>query len=559
MDSPRQPSPSDDGHDTQTSDEKSYAATTQKAEEGEAPVHVPAWKPDSRFWMILISLTVTNILASLENTIITIALPYIIKDVGGSRNYVWISNVHFLTGAAVLPLLGQLANLFGRRTLTLFILGLYTLGSGLCGGANNEATMIAGRSIQGMGGSGLLMMTEIIIADLVPVRLRGQYMGMMLSVSGLASLAGPSIGGLLVQYSTWRWVFYLNLPICAVALVLLFIFLRVKGSKEDSVSSRLRRIDWIGNTLLTAATVSVLIALTWAGPVYAWSSPQILVPLILGLLGIIGFFFLEGLAPIKEPLLPLRIFKEHTTTSIVIFINTFIIGALMYSISFFTPIYFQAVVRAEPSWAAVLMLPFSLFALPSLVLCAMAMSKWGRYKFLHVVGFAIFTVGCAALSLLRKDDPVAKYICVQIPGAVSIGCIITTLLPAFQGCAKESDQAAATASWTWIRAFSYVWGIAIAGAVFNHYAILESANIENLEVQQLFLQGDAFTLATKAFVESYQEPIRSQIQVAFEHALTKIFYVCIGFAGLGFILSLFERDIPLRTEVETEYGLEEKK
>ncbi|KAB5518925.1 major facilitator superfamily domain-containing protein [Coniochaeta sp. 2T2.1] len=514
------------------------------------------WKPDYRFWLIFVSLTISCFLCGLENSIIVTPLPFIVRDLNVGSSYVWVANIHFLTGAAVLPVLGQLANLFGRRHLTLFVLCLYTLGSGLCGGAINAAMFLVGRALQGAGGSGILMITEIIMADLAPVKARAAFIGMIMGIAGIGSIVGPSMGGAIVQNASWRWVFYLNLPICAIAIAAIFVFLRVKWNRSETIAAKLARFDWGGNLIMMASTISVTIAFTWAGSVYPWASVEVLAPLILGLVGLAAFLFYETLPFVREPLLPLRLFNNRT--SITIFINTFLSNALLYYTYFFIPVYYQAVLRSEPMRAAVLMLPLSLLCVPTIVLSTAVLSKYGRYKWLHVAGFAVWIVAFAAMSLLEVNDSPAKYICVQIPGALAVGLLIATMLPAFQGAAAEEDQAAATASWTWIRAVSYVWGVSIASVIFNKFLASAALQVEDPAVQAMLRDGGAFSLATKSFVDQYQDPVRLQIQIAFNTAFKKVMQVAIAFTGLGFFMALIEKDIALRTEIETEFGLEER-
>lgn len=339
--------------------------------------------------------------------------------------------------------------------------------------------------------------------------------------------------------------------------MLVFVFLRVKWNKTESVRSKLARLDWGANVLMMSSTVAVTIAFTWAGAIYSWSSAQVLTPLIIGIVGLVVFFVYETLPFVKEPLLPLHFFGNRT--SVILFINTFLSNALLYYIYFFMPVYYQAVLRSDPVHAAVLMLPCSLLCVPSLVVCTSILSKYGRYKWLHVVGFAIWIVGVGAMSLLKVGDSTAKYICVQIPSGLAVGFLIGTMLPAFQGAAPEKDQAAATASWTWVRAVSYVWGVSIASVIFNAYMAHAAVNVQDLAVQAMLSDGNAYAFATKSFVDQYQDPVRTEIQVAFATAFQKVMQVAIGFTSLGFLLTLAEKDIKLRTQIETEYGLEDRK
>ncbi|KAL3291273.1 Major facilitator superfamily domain general substrate transporter [Colletotrichum asianum] len=252
-----------------------------------------SYKKDYRFWAILFALCITSLLASLENTVIVTSLPTIVEKLEFGSSYVWVANISFLTSAAVQPLFGQLSNLFGRRYLTIAIVALFTLGSSICGGANGPAMLIAGRAIQGAGSGGINMIVDIIISDLVPLRERGNCFAIILVTYGIGTAIGPLVGGIIVQKTSWRWVFYINQPVGGLSLVLLYLFLHVKWDRTSMTGDKLRRIDVIGNVILRASTVSVLIALTWAGAIHPWSSYKVIVPLILGLLGLAGFCVFE--------------------------------------------------------------------------------------------------------------------------------------------------------------------------------------------------------------------------------------------------------------------------
>ncbi|KAF7948947.1 hypothetical protein EAE96_008126 [Botrytis aclada] len=375
----------------------------------------------------------------------------------------------FLTAAITQPLTGQLSTLLGRRHVALSFVALYTLGSGLCGGANGSAMLITGRAIQGAGSGGMTTSMGIVVSDLVPLSQRSAYQAILAVTYALGMAVGPVVGGAIVQRGDWRWVFYINLPICAVSFALLWCFLKVKWGRETDVWSKLKRIDVLGNCVLVASTVSILIALTWAGSLYAWSSFRVVIPLVVGLVGLVGFFWLEGSGWIGEPVMPRRLFA--TRTSIIIYTNTFIISILNYWIFFLLPLYFQSVLLSTPTRSGVQILPITLIAIPGAALSALALSKWGKYKHLHLTGFALLAAGIACFSLLNKSSTPAQWIGLQILPSIGAGMILDTLLPAVQAGVAETDAAAVTASWSFLRSFGNIWGVAIPGAILNIYIV----------------------------------------------------------------------------------------
>lgn len=312
--------------------------------------------PGPRLWIIIIGLGVTLLLTALENTVITVAVPTIVSDLDMGENYIWITNAFFICSAAIQPLIGQLCNIFGRRWNMLISVAVFILGSGLCGGAKNAVTMIAGRTIQGLGSGGITLLNgrspislpsttsfaniivpfilDIIVSDLVPLRYRGNYIGVILTIYGVGTTLGPFIGGSIIAHTTWRWIFYLNLPIGGVSLVVLFFFLNVNYSDRSTFAQKMRRVDFLGNAVLVASTISVLYALAYAGANYSWASWNILVPFLLGFLGFLIFGYTQGgRFAAAEPVMPPRLFKHYT--SLIVYINTFINSSLTFWSVFF--------------------------------------------------------------------------------------------------------------------------------------------------------------------------------------------------------------------------------
>lgn len=255
----------------------------------------------------------------------------------------------------------------------MFIVAVFTLGSGICGGANSANMLIIGRAVQGIGSGGINMIVDVIVSDLVPLRERGNFIAIVLTVYSIGSSMGPFVGGIIVQRTTWRWVFYVNLPVGRFSLVLLFMFLHTHYQHDTAVYQKIKRIDYISNILIMGATAAVLCALTYGGSRYAWSSWQIIVPLVLGLAGLVLFMVFEQSKFCREPVVPPRLFKNRT--SLVVFINTFLFTVLLYWVLFFIPVYFQAILGSSPARAGVQMLPITLVVIPGAVIAVIVPSK----------------------------------------------------------------------------------------------------------------------------------------------------------------------------------------
>ena len=327
------------------------------------PDEALAVEKNLRFWLVVAALAVTSLLVALEVTIVSTGTATMVAQLGGQSSYVWIPAAYLLAMTSLQPLFGQLANVFGRRWPFVLSICIFMLGSGICGGASNMAVLIAGRTVQGVGGAGVNVLAELIVCDMVPLRERGSIMAIVFGASALGPAVGPVIGGAIVERSTWRWIFYINLPLGAVGLGLALLFLRVRNDNKMGLAASLARIDWVGNAIFVAACTSTLIATTWAGTVYPWASGRVLAPLVVGLAGLVGFVVFEGsprLAP--NPMMPHRLFGNRTT--LIVFFNTFLQGiviiavlAMVTVVLYFLPVYFQAVLLSSPGRAGVQLLP----------------------------------------------------------------------------------------------------------------------------------------------------------------------------------------------------------
>lgn len=433
---------------------------------------------------------------------------------------------------------------------------IFTVGSAICGGASNGGVLIAGRAVQGIGSGGLNMIVDMIVSDLVPLRERGNFIAIILTVYFIGTALGPFVGGILVETTTWRWVFLMNLPVGAVTLVLFFIFLHVNYNKEMKIAQKLKRIDFIGNMIIMASSVSILFALTYAGSRYDWSSRNIIVPLVIGLCGFMLFIGYENSRFCFEPVIPPRLFGNRTSAAV--YVNTFLNSAILYWVMYFLPVYFQAVLRSSPARTGVELLPIIVIGVPGAVIAVIVLTKFGRYRQLHHLGFALGTLALGLFTRLSRNSKIAEWVVYQMIAGLGAGMVLNTLLPAFQAALSEGDQASATASWAFIRSYGNIWGVAIPAAIFNTQVESLSHRLNNSTVQGLLSGGHAYEHATAAFVNSYQGDLQAEIIDVFSDALKQVWQVAIAFSGLAFCFVFLEREIKMRKELDTEFGLKEK-
>ena len=334
---------------------------------------------------------------------------------------------------------------------------------------------------------------------------------------------------------------------------MVFAFLHVKYSKQSTFMEKIKRIDYMGNGVLIASTISVLYALTYGGTRFSWSSARIITPLVLGLLGFCLFMAIETSSLAPEPVTPPRLFSNRT--SAIVFVVTFLNSALLYWVLFFLPVYFQAVLGASPARSGVQLLPIIVVAVPAAIVAVLLLTKFGKYKPLHLAGFAVCTIGLGLFTLFDEHSSEAEWVIFQMITGGGSGFVLNTLLPACQAGLMESDQAAATAAWSFVRSFGSIWGVAIPAAIFNNRFGQLAYRIADPSARDALSRGRSYEYASRAFVHSFSEPIRSQIVGVYVQSLKRVWQISIVFSGVAFLLVFIEKQIKLRTELDTEFGL----
>lgn len=523
--------------------------------EGEKPIKKGyGW----RFWAIFPGLCIGGLLSALDTTILSTVLPTIASELNSDTLYVWAINAYFVSTTAVQPLYGQTANIFGRRWLMIVSILLFALGSGLCGGASGTGMLIAARVVQGMGGGGINVMTEIIVADLVPLRERQQIMGIVFTAFAVGTFIGPIVGGAIVDHTSWRWVFYINLPLCGVAVILMFLFLQVKYDNTTSLWEKLKRVDYVGNAILMTSVISILLSLTWAGTLHPWSSWRTILPLILGFLGLIGFIFYEGSRWCVEPTVPLRLFSNRTAA--LTYILSFLHGTILYWVSLFLPVYFQSILEATPEKSGIDLLASVIPMVPFAIIGGILITVTGKYKPFLIIGFIPMAVGMGLFTMLNDKTTTVVWVVFQVILAAGSGLSLIATLPAILASLPESDVATATATWAFLRSFGSIWGVSIPSAVFNTRFTNLAYRISNQELREHLYNGGAYQLATKRFMQSlnYDPVLKAEVVSVYVDSLKLVWQVGIAFAAIGVPISLFLKSLKMRDQLDGEYGFDEQ-
>jgi EmrB/QacA subfamily drug resistance transporter len=469
-------------------------------------------------------------LAALDQTIVSTALPTIVGDLGGLNHLSWVVTSYLLASTASTPLYGKLGDMYGRKPVFLAAILIFLAGSMLSGLSQTMAELIGFRALQGIGAGGLMVGAQAIIADIVPPRDRGRYMGLIGSVFAVASIAGPLLGGFLVESLNWRWVFYVNMPIGAIAVLVVIFRLHLQ------TPSQRHAIDWLGASLLTAGVSALILVTTWGGDEYAWGSAPIVALAGAGLALLGAFIWQERRA--AEPIIPLTLFGSSVFR--VASAVGFVIGLAMFGAIVFIPLFLQLVYGVSPTSSGLRMLPLMAGLLTASILSGRVISRVGRYKAFPVAGTAVTTVGLFLLSRLEVDTaPWVASLYMLVVG-VGIGLVMQVLVLAVQNDAPQRNIGVATSTATFFRSMGGSLGVAIFGAIFASRLSDELSRIPGASG----LSGGANI--QPAQVHALPAGVRHDFLLAFVHALQPVFLVGAGFTAVAFVLALLLREVPLR-------------
>jgi EmrB/QacA subfamily drug resistance transporter len=483
--------------------------------------------------VILIGLMLGMFLAALDQTIVATALPRISSDLHGIEHLSWIVSAYLLTSTAATPIYGKLSDLYGRKIMLQIAIVIFLLTSILCALAATMGQLIAFRALQGLGGGGLLAMAHATIADVISPRERGRYQAYIASTFAVSSVIGPVLGGLFVDHLTWRWVFWINLPIAVGALVLSELTLK------RLVARRLRhRIDYPGAVLIVAAVCCVLLVTTMGGNEAAWDSP-----LIAGLAA--GAVVLFALCVVQErrasePILPPRLFADRVfliASMVNVLTSIIMLGGIV-----FMPLFLQLVYGLGAGDSGLMLIPFTGATVVAAISAGRLMAATGRYKIFPLVGVTLILAGMVWLSMVTPATPLALTGGAMVLCGLGIGLVMPILVVVVQNTVETRDLGTATASISFFRSMGGSFGVALFSAVvIARLNSLVGAVPGQAVLTLLHAGAQALDLAPAA--------IRAPVTAAITQAFHDTFLVGAGLALLTFVLALILREVPLRTTV----------
>ena len=409
---------------------------------------------------VMAGLMTGMLLAALDQTIVATALPTIVGKLGGLAHYSWVVTAYLLASTASTPLYGKISDLYGRRPVLLFAIGTFVVGSLLAGLSQNMTELIATRAIQGLGAGGLMTMAFTVISDLVAPRDRAKYQGFFGAVFGLATVAGPLIGGYFADHN-WRWIFYINLPLGILAMAVVATVLKMPFVRRE------HKIDYLGAVLMVTGVSSLLLGLSWGGKEYPWGSWKIITLLAAGV--VLAALFVWWESRVSEPILPLRLFKSRTFSLATA--GSFIIGVAMFGAILYIPLYLQVVKGKSPTESGLLMLPLMVGILGASIGSGRVISRVGRFKWFMVFGAFLVGVGLMLHILLQVDTPLWTAALFMFVVGAGLGFLMQPMILAAQNSLSLRDMGSGTSTATFMRSLGGSVGVAIFGAIFNNRLI----------------------------------------------------------------------------------------
>ncbi|GAA0389430.1 EmrB/QacA family drug resistance transporter [Acrocarpospora corrugata] len=500
-------------------------------------------KAERDLWVIIGALMLTLLLAALDQTIVSTALPTIVSEFGGLNHLSWVVTAYLLAATVSAPLWGKLGDQYGRKGLFQAAIVIFLIGSALCGLAQNLQQLIFFRALQGLGGGGLIVLAMAIVGDVVAPRDRGRYQGLFGGVFAFASVVGPLIGGLFVDQLSWRWVFYVNLPIGAAALLVVAATLPGRPQRTRHV------IDYLGAATLSAAVTCVVLITTWGGTEYAWNAPEILGLGIISIALLVLFVLIERQA--AEPLLPLRLFRINIFS--VSAGLGFIVGFAMMGSLVYLPLFLQVVHGVSATTSGLYLLPLMVGLLGMSIGSGQLISRTGHYRVFPILGMGLTTI--AMLLLQSVDERTSLTLCglYFFVLGTGLGMVMQVLVIAVQNVVDYPDLGVATSSVTFFRSIGGSFGVSVFGSVF---ASRLAGNITGaLRGQDLppgfdpnLIQGDPH------YLTSLPPMAAARIIHAYSESVTAIFLYAVPITLLGFALALLLRQIPLRSTIGAAAG-----
>ncbi|HVX44182.1 MAG TPA: MDR family MFS transporter [Mycobacteriales bacterium] len=482
--------------------------------------------------VVLPGLMLAMLLAMLDNLIVGTSMPHIVGELGGASHLSWVVTAYVLATTVSTPLWGKFGDLYGRKNFFMGSIVIFLAGSALSGLSQSMTELIAFRAIQGLGAGGLMVGVMAIVGDLIPPRERGRFQGYMAAMMAVAMVGGPLLGGFLTDHLSWRWSFYINLPLGLITLAVIALKLHLPKHKVE------HKIDYVGAGLLAAAAAALVLVATWGGTQYDWVSTPIIGLLIGGLVALGAFVLVER--RVAEPILPLHLFKDRNfTTSSVL---AFLVGFAMFGAVTFLPFYQQIVQGASATNSGLLLLPMLGSMLVAMLATGRVITKTGHYRWFPVLGGALLTVGALLLSQVAVDTTRTTLSLYMAVFGLGIGFMMSIVQMLPQNSVQAKDMGVASSTSTFFRSIGSSFGVSILGAVFAS-RLSDGLSGAGAAGKQLAAAG---TQMDPSKLNALPGAVRGAYEQAVTHAASGVFGWAILFSAAAFVAALFIKAVPLR-------------
>ncbi|GAA5798020.1 hypothetical protein HPULCUR_003418 [Helicostylum pulchrum] len=488
--------------------------------------------------LTFIGLQIALFLAALDGTIVSTALPKIGSDFEQMSIVSWVATAYILTFDAFQPLFSKFSDIFGRQVILYFGIVVFLFGSILCGAAKNMVMLIVSRAIAGIGGAGILSMVFIIFTDLVPLEQRGSYQGIVNGVFALSSVFGPLIGGTFTDYVSWRWNFYINLPIGAIAVVVLVLFLRLP-TPQGKLSDKLKRVDYAGTVIVLAFSTLFLLALNFGGQMFPWNSAAVIVPLVLSVL-LVGLLVIVESKYAKEPLMPPRLFKNRSVVSVLT--TNWFFGMSFFAALYYLPVYFQVVRNDTAMWSGIRLIPMQMVTCIFSTFSGFFISKKGVYRPLIIIGMTLLTLCTGLLALFKAHTPISQIYGVTVIGGIGLGCLFSSTIIALQASVEPKDIAVVTGLGNFSRILGGALGVAIGSTVLNVHLAENLPKVLSPELAATVIQSASFVN------DGLPEEFKAVTIQVYVDAIQLIWFVFTPMSALGLLASCFVQHYSVRKQ-----------
>jgi len=491
--------------------------------------------PHREVMVILPGLLLAILLAMLDNLIVSTALPRIVGDLGGVAHLSWVVTAYILASLIVTPFYGKLGDMYGRKRFFIVAIVIFLAGSALSGLSQSMAELITFRAIQGLGAGGLMVGAMATLGDIVAPRERGRYMSYMMVVMMLATIGGPLVGGFITTSFSWRWIFYINIPVGGAALVYIISTLHLPAKRVS------HRVDYLGGALLGLAATSVVLLATWGGTEYPWASGQIIGLGLLAAAATAAFCVVE--LRVAEPILPLHVFKNRNFS--VTMALTFLTGLAMFGALTFLPLYQQTVQGASPTVSGLMLTPMMVGVTITSIVAGQVTTRTGRYKIFPILGGAIMGLGMYLLTGLSVDTTRTTSEIHYVVLGLGMGFLMQMVSLIAQNSVQQKDMGVASSARMFFQQIGGSLGVAAFGAVFAR-RLTESLAAAAGTGAHISASGGQLDPAT---VDSLPAAVKQDVFVAIAHAVQGVFIWALPAAVLIFVLALFIKEVPLRGRV----------